>query len=312
MAIKQCTYCGENKTTAHFISTNSPFFNGTLPICRDCIAEMIAKNDGNWNFVDKLCQWTNIPFVPEEWEKIYEGNRKGAFGQYCQIFRNEPYNSLDWQQYNEVYLQLEEEDRIEDAIPKIKAHNHRALVMKWGQNYDDEELEYLENLHSGIMHSQNVVGALNADQVLKLCKLSLNIEQKIRAGSDFTKELKAYDDLTKIAGLSSVDVKDGNEFNSIGEIMAYLEKLGFKPSYYDGVIRDEADFALKDIKYWLQYLYTNETGLSDEIEQRIQNLKIAAELNGNDFNEKEFRQYIDEQSTNPSIPLDDDFVPTLS
>jgi hypothetical protein len=65
--------------------------------------------------------------------------------------------------------------------------------MKWGQHYDEEELEYLENLHKGMMDSQNIVGALNEDQALKLCKISLIIEQKIREGADFSKELKSYD-----------------------------------------------------------------------------------------------------------------------
>jgi hypothetical protein len=44
-----------------------------------------------------------------------------------------------------------------------------------------------------MMDSQNVVGALNEDQALKLCKISLIIEQKIREGADFSKELKSYD-----------------------------------------------------------------------------------------------------------------------
>ena len=65
--------------------------------------------------------------------------------------------------------------------------------MKWGQHYDEEELEYLENLHKGMMDSQNVVGALNEDQALKLCKISLIIEQKIREGADSSKEHKSYD-----------------------------------------------------------------------------------------------------------------------
>jgi hypothetical protein len=54
-------------------------------------------------------------------------------------------------------------------------------------------LEYLENLHWGLLNSQNIVGALNEDQALKLCKISLIIEQKMRAGEDFDKDLRAYD-----------------------------------------------------------------------------------------------------------------------
>ena len=175
----------------------------------------------------------------------------------------------------------------------MKEYQMEKRRQKWGHNYDDEELEYLENLHQGLLNSQNIVGALNEDQALKLCKISLIIEQKIRAGTDFSKDLKAYDDLSKLANITPKAVKDANEFNSVGEIFAYLEKKGWMNKYYDGAVKDEVDFTIKDIKYWLRYLYVQETGISEEIEQRIQNLKDAAALTGADFNENEFRDYME-------------------
>lgn len=307
MALKKCTKCGEEKTPANFIGVNSPLHNGSLPICRQCLAKMIqdAPRDENWNFVDKLCQWADVPFVPEQWAKIYEGNSKDAFGMYVSIFRNKPYDTLDWQMYNNVYLQIQEEDRVEDALPEMKEYQMEKRRQKWGHNYDDEELEYLENLHQGLLNSQNIVGALNEDQALKLCKISLIIEQKIRAGTDFSKDLKAYDDLSKLANITPKAVKDANEFNSIGEIFAWLEKKGWVNKYYDGAVRDEVDFTIKDIKYWLRYLYVQETGISEEIEQRIQNLKDAAALSDSTFNEKEFREYLD-NSGNLEVNFDEE------
>lgn len=307
MAVKKCQKCGVDKTVAHYISCNSPFHSGSLPICRECIGEIIAGAQNQWNTVDKLCQWADIPFVPSQWQKISEGNGKDAFGVYASIFRSEPYKTLDWKMYNDVYLQLEEEQRVEDAIPEIREDQRRKLIMKWGHNYDEEELEYLENLHAGLINSQNIVGALNEDQALKLCKISLIIEQKIRAGADFSKDLKAYDDLSKLANLTPKIIKDANEFNSTGEVFAYLEKLGWVNKYYDDVVRDEVDFTIKDIKYWLQYLYVNETGVAEEIEQRIQNLKVCAELTGGSFNEKEFKQYVQQQNLEHSLEEEEDF-----
>jgi hypothetical protein len=32
---------------------------------------MIEESENKWNTVDKICQWADIPFVPEQWEKIY-------------------------------------------------------------------------------------------------------------------------------------------------------------------------------------------------------------------------------------------------
>ena len=74
MASKKCSKCAIEKTTAHYIAVNSKIHNGSLPICRECIGQMISneKDEGKkWNLVNKLCQWADIPFIPEEWDKIY-------------------------------------------------------------------------------------------------------------------------------------------------------------------------------------------------------------------------------------------------
>ncbi len=305
MALKKCLKCQQEKTTANYIAVNSPIHNGSLPICRDCLAKMIEESENKWNTVDKICQWADIPFVPEQWEKIYQGQGKDAFGIYASIFRSAPYDTLDWKMYNEVYLQLQEEQRVTDAMPSVRENKKRKLAMKWGQSYDDEELEYLENLHKGMLDSQNIVGALNEDQALKLCKISLLIEQKIREGSDFSKELKSYDQLSKLANFTPKIIQDANEFSSVGEIFAYLEKKGWVNEYYDDVVRDEVDFSIKDIKLWNQYLYVSDTNIPEEIEARIENLKTSAKLSGETFNEKEFREYLKEQGGEKLV--DDEF-----
>lgn len=294
MASKICTKCKDEKTTAHFIAVNSPLHSGSLPVCRECLAKMIsaAPEEARWNVIDKICQWADVPFLPGEWEKLYQANGKDTLGVYIAIFRTEQYKTLDWMMYNNVYLQLLEEGRVEDAIPELKEKRLKDWRRKWGMGYDEEQLEYLENLHFGLINSQNVVGALNEDQALKLCKISLIIEEKIRGGVDFTKDLKAYDELAKLSNLTPKNVKDANEFDSFGEVYSYLEKTGWQNKYYDGAVRDEVDNTEKNIKNWVRYLYVNETGIAEEIEQRINNLKVAAELEGEEFDEAGFRDYL--------------------
>lgn len=298
MASKICYKCKNEKTTSHYIAVNSQLFNGSLPICRECLSKIIAAApiEERWNTVDKICQWADVPFIPGEWEKIYQSNGKDALGVYIAIFRNEEYKNLDWEMYNKVYLELLEENRVEDAIPELREKQVKDWHRKWGMDYDEQQLEYLENLHQGLLNSQNVVGALNEDQALKLCKISLIIEEKIRAGLDFSKELKSYDSLATLSNLTPKNVKDANEFDSFGEVYAYLEKTGWVNKYYDGAIRDEVDNTEKNIKNWIRYLYVNETGIAEEIEQRINNLKVAAELEGEVFDENEFRDYMNNET----------------
>ena len=298
MASKICTKCKDEKTTAHFIAVNSLLHSGSLPICRECLAKMIssAPEKERWNVIDKICQWADVPFLPGEWEKLYQANGKDTLGVYIAIFRTEQYKTLDWMTYNNVYLQLLEEGRVEDAIPELREKQLQDWRRKWGMGYDEEQLEYLENLHLGLINSQHVVGALNEDQALKLCKISLIIEEKIRGGVDFTKDLKAYDELAKLSNLTPKNVKDANEFDSFGEVYAYLEKTGWQNKYYDGAVRDEVDNTEKNIKNWIRYLYINETGIAEEIEQRINNLKVAAELEGEEFDEIGFRDYLSSET----------------
>ena len=56
MASKKCSKCAIEKTTAHYIAVNSKIHNGSLPICRECIGQMISneKDEGKkWNLVNR-------------------------------------------------------------------------------------------------------------------------------------------------------------------------------------------------------------------------------------------------------------------
>lgn len=294
----RCARCGEDKSIAHFIGVpTSPIFNkGYLTICRECIANIINNAEDKWNTVDRLCQWANIPFVPEEWEKIFEKQQDQAFGVYASIFRQQPYDQLDWKMYYDAYKELESVNKLDSAIVSLREDKRKKLERKWGKDrYDDEELEYLENLHQGLLSSQNVVGSLNEDQALKLCRISLIIEEKIREGIDFSKDLKSYDELAKLSNLTPKNVKDANEFDSATEVYAYMEKTDWVNEGYDGGNRDEIDYTIQNMKNWVRYLYVHENGIAEEIEERIQNLKIAAELEGEEFNEKDFRRYMEDE-----------------
>lgn len=306
MATKKCLLCGEDKSMANYIAVRSKLLNGVMPICRRCVGSQIVNKTETerWNQVNKLCQLADVPFVPEEFEKIFAVHGGEAFGPYCYMFREKPYDTIDWTEYNEAYLQLQDEERLDNATPELKAYKLQQLQNKWGNQYDYEQISYLENLHQGIINTAGVVGALNEDQVLKICKISLLIEEKMRAGLDISKDLKSYDDLCKLAGVTSQSVKEGSEFGSTGELWAYLEKLGYKANYYDGAVNDEVDKTMKDIGYWLRYLYINETNVGTEIEERINNLKTADKLTGEDFDWGEYQKYVDDLDENEEFKIE--------
>lgn len=279
----KCNVCERFKDETHYLEVDSLFLKrGKLPFCNECLGRLLEKNDYSWDFVDKLCQFCDLPFLPKEFEaaKQYNG-RNLVFPAYVRRIRGMEYDDgdrLDWRYYYEQYKELEESGRLIDELPGLSDERRRELAKKWGPNYDDEALEYLEELYEGLLLTQNVNGTLQTDRAYKICKISYELDCRIRAGEDFDKMLSSYDKLTKIAEFTPKNVKDASDFESMGELVKWLEKGGFKNHYYDDVTRDVVDESIKNIQSWNQRLYTNESGIGDEINRRIESLRAANEL----------------------------------
>lgn len=284
---KICLRCGQDKTPSNYIALNHNLLLGdSMPVCRNCVNEILAA-DSSWDTVNKICQIINIPFIPEEWEKLAAVKGKDAFSCYCSLFRQKEYETLEWKEYNELYLRLKDKDKVENALPETQKRIIKQLRKKWGDQYDEQQLDYLEHLHKGMLETSNVVGVLNEDQALKLCRYSLILEEKIRQGDDISKDLKAYNDLIEIANLSPKLIKSEDDFEGVSDLMSYMEALGFKPKYNVDVKRDEVDSLIQSTKAYARYLYVNESGIGEEIRERIESLKIAAQMTGQEFNEEE-------------------------
>lgn len=309
--MKTCEKCRGVFSTDNFIRTKSLFYpDGYLPLCSSCITDILKQNGFNWDTVEKLCQYADIPFIPAEFERLHEANGDDVFAVYADIFLSSEFEGLGWNDYYTEYLKLKEAGYLEEELPIIKEEKRRQLKEKWGSNYDDEELQYLENLLDGLLQTQNISGALQFDQALKICKISLNLDSKIREGVDFDKLMGSYDKLVKTAEFTPKNVKNASDFESVGELIKYLEKKGFRASFYDDVTRDVVDETIKNIQAYNQRLYTNESGIGDEITRRIEALKTAQEMQdyysiGQEFDIDEFENegYVD--------LMNDEFDPEL-
>lgn len=290
--MRTCARCKENLPTSNFIKVKSWFFpDGYLPICADCIKAYLEHYDFNWEYVDKLCQYADIPFVPKEFERLKELNGKDVFPTYAAVFLDKEFEGLGWGDYYKKFCELKELHKIEDELPEIDEEKYRKLREKWGPNYDNGELDYLEGLLNGIFSTQNVNGKLQEDQAEKLCKISLEIDSRIRAGTDIDKMLTSYDKLVKIAEFTPKNVKNASDFDSVGELVRWLEKRGWKNEFYNDVPKDVVDETIKNIQSYNQRLYTNESGIGDEITRRLEALKEAAEMESNDDFGAEFSDF---------------------
>jgi hypothetical protein len=61
-------------------------------------------------------------------------------------------------------------------------------------------------------------------------------------------------------------------------LIKWLEKTGWVNQYYDNVPRDIVDETIANIQAFNQRLYTNESGIGEEITRRLENLKTAQQL----------------------------------
>lgn len=319
-ALKQCNRCGGTLSSDAFAPTKSIFYpDGSLPICNSCIESYLIDVDFNWSEINKLCQYADIPFVPKEWNRLYEMNGDKTFPIYANVFADSEYEDLGWDEYFQAFKQLKASGELDDELPGIADQKRRKLQERWGANYDDEALRYLENLYNGLMTTQNVNGALQVDQALKICKMSYEIDCRIREGADFDKILASYDKLVKTAEFTPKNVKNINDFDSVGELIKWLEKRGWKNSFYDDVTRDIVDETMKNIQNFNQRLYTNESGIGDEITRRINALKEVqqveqesyygtnAEYDLDNYDNDGYSQLVKEEEFDAGVPEDDDY-----
>lgn len=284
--IKRCARCAAMVSLDDFAQTHSPFYeDGHIPYCNSCVDDYLRETGYAWEAIDKLCQWVDIPFIVREWTRLRDLNKSDdIWGVYSKVFADECYESLGWADYNKQYIKLREAGMIEDEIPLVYEKKMADLRKKWGANYSDEELTYLEDLYKGLLLTQNVNGALQIDQAQKICKLSLEIDSRIRAGDkEVDKFLSSYDKLVKTAEFTPKNTKNAIDFDSFAEVGHWLEKRGRQNKFYDNTTRDIIDETLKNIENYNQRLYINEGGIGDEITQRLTALKSANDLEESTF-----------------------------
>lgn len=310
MLLRTCDKCGHSYGETGFFKTKSILFpDRVLPLCKLCVAELLSKHKNDLKFADKLCQWADIPFNPNEWIELYENNGDNTFEVYHMLYNAEERQDISWLDYNQKWVEAKQANTLDDEIQFFSAEKMRQLKLKWGPNYDEEEINYLEQLLTGLLQTQNITGKLQMDQAIKLCKISLIIDQKIRAGENFKDELANYDKLIKTAEFTPKNAKNANDFDTAGEIFAYLEKIGWTNKYYDGVDRDIVDKTMKNIQAWVRHLYVNDTGISEDIDRKIEALKLAQELENQVDNEVD--KELDKVDSEAYSFEDEDFEPEI-
>lgn len=276
-----CQKCKKELPISNFFEINDIIFpTGVVPICMNCLKTIIAAKENDFSTIDRILQYMGIPFIIDKWLHIQSVYKDKALEIYVKMYKENKFPYIDWSSAYHKFKELEDKGDLEQIIPQFSTAQLNALRTKWGEEYTDEkELYQLEKLYQGILNTYSIFGENQMDQVRKLCKISLMIDNKIRAGEDFDKLVKSYNDFQKAANLAPKNIKNANDFGSCGEIFAYLEKdHNWLNKFYDGVKRDIVDKTMEDIQNWSRNFYINESSIPQEVETRIKALQTANEL----------------------------------
>lgn len=278
VALKECSCCGRSLPENEYLKKRAVLSkDGLCEWCNDCITRYVEDNGYTWDILDDICRELDVPFVPARFEDVKKVNKVQPFVLYVQMMQEETYSDLNWKEYYDNFKKLEDAGVIESELPLLRDDERRSLREKWGPNYDDEALNYLENLHKGLLKTQNVAGALQDDQSLKLCKISYEIDQRIAEGEDVDKLLNSYNKIVDIAQFTPKHAKNANDFDSVGEIFKWCEKRGWKNKYFDGVSKDIVDETMDNIQNFNRKLWVNESGIGEEVQKRLELLKMTDE-----------------------------------
>ena len=167
-AIKTCNRCGGTFAPSNFAMTKSIFYpDGSLPICNDCVELYLVDVDFDWQEVNKLCQYADIPFVPKEWERMRDLNGTKAFGKYAEIFSQTEYEDIGWTEYFEAFKEMKKKLFYSPKNGLLRDDYDEAKVNEFGGKYQGldryearkavvADLDALGLLHKIEDHSHNV------------------------------------------------------------------------------------------------------------------------------------------------------------
>lgn len=264
----KCKKCKKDKGVQEFSPAYSPFWpEGHIDICYDCLDNMVDFTD--LNQVDRLCQYANMAFLPEDWRKMHKREGKMAFRKYANVYNEINYYKYDWGEQNENLKKLAEEGVVALEIEELKPHVLRELRLKWGDVATEMDLVRMERYFNRSLSEWGVTKETEKDQLRKVVRLSVMMDNSLAAGKPNKELSEMYNKLMTQLN-KTVGDKDKVGYNSLAQLVQFIERNGYKPQFYDGVPRDEIDMMMNDIQGYLRDLVSSEVNFEEMLERAIE------------------------------------------
>ena len=261
----QCQMCEDILPLTEFMPSKSPFWaKKHINICYDCVGSLVDYRD--LNQVDRLLQFANIAFEPNEWIKIYNRVPEGeVFRQYAAITQHKNYIKMDWGEQNQLLIESAKVGTVNAKFDDLAPEFFRAMRRKWG-NFTDDELVFLEEFYNGMINDYAVQSKTDKDLLKKFAIVSLGYEKQLMEGESIDKNLMtAYQNLLSTIK-KDIETENDQLITSIGEVIEFIEREGYEPKFYDGISRDEADRIIEDNQDFLRNLIGGAVNLQSTYE----------------------------------------------
>lgn len=273
---RKCLKCKQEKPETDFARTQSPFFPGHRSLlCTTCLETMVQQD--NFNEVDALCRYLDIPFDLDKWTSLYALHKDHTLTAYFNMMYDAHYRATSWADENERWRLAQQEGTIDEEIAALSEAKIRKLRKVWAPSYSPEELLFLDNYYNSICATQNVSTPILQSRARDLCELTLRAKKGIRDGLDVKKDMDAIENIIKTCKFDATNSKNAADFESIGELMVYYGKLGWHPNWHTEP-QDSVDFCMQNIQNFLRRLVTNEGNFAEQVEDKREHYNMTERL----------------------------------
>lgn len=291
---KNCRKCGEYHKQDMYLASTSWFFpDGYIDICNNCLDKYLGDCT-DIDKADKLCQYMDMPFDLNTWMTIVNANGYGSFKIYFTQNWGRKYETIEWKPVHDEWKAIIENNERE-KINALSKEDLNKLREKWGTSFTEEQLLYFENMYNEIDKTQSITTAIQKDNARKMCMLSYQIEKAIwkeedgygKGGTEVKALIGSYDQLAKAADFTPKTAKNVGDFESIGELCAFLEKRGYKNKFYDWVPRDEVDKVMQNLQKYTKRIVIGETNIAEELNSKLDQIEQMNKIEEDDNFEDE-------------------------
>lgn len=275
--MKKCNTCQTNKDASQYLPHNSPIMDMwvTVPICTKCLLEKVDIFD--FAAVDGLCRWLNVPFIPNEWVKMYREFGLDVLDQYVRKMVKGEYPQEDWKKYNDLWKTKLRTNEIMEELEELKSVYMDQMRRNWKMKGSFEKFMALENYYDNMSGTRNIKTEAQKDVLRKVCKLAYAADEAIETGTpaDIKNLTGIYMNMLKQSGMLDEDAIRDNEVDCVGRLYEHMARTGWMPEFYDGTARDIVDATIADIQKTNARLILGDDSISEIVEAKMKKAKVG-------------------------------------